>query len=260
MANISDITWDGDTQDRDFSYILDQTTPVKACGGSPYSFGLCGKMGKDSNECQGPSSRVKRRRVLQFDDDVNFNLTSQIDDLAFLKSKEKIDEAISDSSQQGIGSQEASSFSGLDCLEDQVEDWLGSCFNYSQTNNPTTDICGTTDVLLDISEFMDPPPPKTASNPVQKQAVRSSRNAAFIGTKSYIQTQSTLTSFKIQPFTFIKSSMANGDMTLKEINRQIAKPPTIYETSAFSGKPVVNKTRIKTEGGEGSITIMRTKG
>lgn len=69
------------------------------------------------------------------------------------------------------------------------------------------------------------------------------------------------------PFTFIKP-FGNGDVTLKEINQRIRAPPPVkpkddpvtYGTSAFSGKPVVNKTRIRTEGGKGSITIMRTKG
>lgn len=59
-------------------------------------------------------------------------------------------------------------------------------------------------------------------------------------------------------------------MTLKDINQKIrtpaAKPkedklePPVFQTSAFSGKPVVGKTKIRTEGGKGSITIMRTRG
>lgn len=74
------------------------------------------------------------------------------------------------------------------------------------------------------------------------------------------------------PFAFIKPSGAHGDVTLKEINQRILSPPpplksklsvedpSTYPKSAFSGKPVVGKTKIHIEGGKGSITIMRTKG
>ena len=74
------------------------------------------------------------------------------------------------------------------------------------------------------------------------------------------------------PFAFIKPSGAHGDVTLKEINQHIQTPPPLkskqsndddpsaYPKSAFSGKPVVGKTKIRTEGGKGSITITRTTG
>ena len=73
------------------------------------------------------------------------------------------------------------------------------------------------------------------------------------------------------PFALIKPCGVE-DVTLKDINQRILTPPvrlkhkeeegasSSYPTSAFSGKPVVVKTRIRTEGGKGSITIMRTKG
>lgn len=72
----------------------------------------------------------------------------------------------------------------------------------------------------------------------------------------------------VYPFAFIKPCGVLGDTTLKDINRRIHNPPkpkpeedaTAYPTSAFSGKPVVGKTKIQTEGGKGSITIMRTRG
>jgi len=74
------------------------------------------------------------------------------------------------------------------------------------------------------------------------------------------------------PFDFIKPCEVRGDVTLKDINQKIRTPPAsnskqgqddtppCYPTSAFSGKPVVGKTKIPTQGGKGSITIMRTKG
>lgn len=95
---------------------------------------------------------------------------------------------------------------------------------------------------------------------------------ACIGRKSFIRAPSKLAGSVAYPFAFIKPSGAHGDVTLKEINQRILTPPpsklkqaiedpvVSYPTSAFSGKPVVGKTKIRTEGGKGSITIMRTKG
>lgn len=92
-----------------------------------------------------------------------------------------------------------------------------------------------------------------------------------VGRKSFIRTPTRLASSVAYPFAFIKPSGAHGDVTLKEINQRIQTPPpskskknsedpSAYPKSAFSGKPVVGKTKIRTEGGKGSITIMRTKG
>lgn len=81
---------------------------------------------------------------------------------------------------------------------------------------------------------------------------------------------SKLASSVAYPFDFIKPCGVLGDVTLKDINQRILTPPPSkqkevkeeppYPTSAFSGKPVVGKTKIPTQGGKGSITIMRTKG
>lgn len=90
------------------------------------------------------------------------------------------------------------------------------------------------------------------------------------GRKSYIRTPTKLASTVVYPFAFIKPCGVHGDVTLNDINQRIHNPPkpkpneedpsVSYPTSAFSGKPVVGKTKIRTEGGKGSITIMRTKG
>lgn len=87
-----------------------------------------------------------------------------------------------------------------------------------------------------------------------------------------MRTPTKLASSVAYPFAFIKPCGVHGDVTLKDINQRIRTPPpsksrqsnedpsVSYPTSAFSGKPVVGKTKIRTEGGKGSITIMRTKG
>ncbi|XP_062225421.1 protein XRI1-like isoform X2 [Phragmites australis] len=84
------------------------------------------------------------------------------------------------------------------------------------------------------------------------------------GGTSLSKVKQNLTSSIAYPFALIKPSWEEGDVTLNDINQRIRappkKPPEILGTSAFSGKPVIGKTRIRTEGGKGSITILRTKG
>ncbi|KAK1306437.1 Protein XRI1 [Acorus calamus] len=92
------------------------------------------------------------------------------------------------------------------------------------------------------------------------------------GKKSYRPAKKLITSVAY-PFALIKPCEVQGDVTLRDINQRIHAPlpsksnslkeedPLLsYPTSAFSGKPVVTKTKIRTEGGKGSITIMRTRG
>jgi hypothetical protein len=74
------------------------------------------------------------------------------------------------------------------------------------------------------------------------------------------------------PFELIKPSSIRGDVTLSDINEKLHAPPpykirhksdeepSSLQASAISGKPVVHKTKIHTEGGKGSITITRTRG
>ncbi|KAL5215238.1 hypothetical protein ABZP36_004390 [Zizania latifolia] len=81
---------------------------------------------------------------------------------------------------------------------------------------------------------------------------------------SLVKVKKSSTTTVAYPFTLIKPSWEEGDVTLKDINQRIRAPPKkapeTLGTSAFSGKPVIGKTRIRTDGGKGSITILRTKG
>lgn len=86
-----------------------------------------------------------------------------------------------------------------------------------------------------------------------------------------MKTPMKLTTSIAYPFSPIKPCEIHGEVTLKNINHLIQSPsisrfnckmdedPPI-DYSPISGKPVVIKTKIHTEGGKGSITIMRTKG
>ncbi|XP_057965920.1 protein XRI1 isoform X3 [Malania oleifera] len=275
--DISQCLWDGVNQNEDhLSYMFDETTPIKACGDSAYHFSS-EKMYKQSEESTEASSQLKRRRMLQFNSQVvDPPLCSVEMSSAFLKSKEMevtIEDALPESSQWISGFPEDASASGCDGLDQSSEGWLAECLNDADMhlNADDMNLPGVSDVQIDIAEFSNIPC-EFEGNVVQKRATRTHRNVIFKGRKSYIQTPSKIAASVAYPFAFIKPCGVHGDITLKDINQRISSPPsskskqsnedpsTSYPTSAFSGKPVVGKTKIRTEGGKGSITIMRTKG
>lgn len=106
--------------------------------------------------------------------------------------------------------------------------------------------------------------PMTESLIMQETRKLSTLKVSKGGSSSFVKVKQHLTTSVAYPFTLIKPSWEEGDVTLQDINQRIRappkKPPEILGTSAFSGKPVIGKTRIRTEGGKGSITILRTKG
>ncbi|CAL5027970.1 unnamed protein product [Urochloa decumbens] len=106
--------------------------------------------------------------------------------------------------------------------------------------------------------------PVTESLIMQETRKLSTLKVSKGGSSSLVKVKQNITTTVAYPFTLIKPSWKEGDVTLQDINQKIRappkKPPEILGTSAFSGKPVIGKTRIRTDGGKGSITILRTKG
>ncbi|GER54753.1 x-ray induced transcript 1 [Striga asiatica] len=256
----------------DISYTFNnETTPVKACGDLAYHVTSNEVMEKESEQCKEPSSQVKRRRMLQFDSEVLD--APPFNDDAFLRSKEtqeSLADALSEMSEWAAGF--AGTSASIDeCLDPSSEGWIADCINDAEMHFCTEEMASdpSEDVQIDITELCNSPPQFDATQ-VKKNPVRTHQNVIFKGKKSYIRTPPKLASSVVYPFTFIKPCAIHGDMTLKDINQKIHNPPkskpneddpsVSYPTSAFSGKPVVGKTKIRTEGGKGSITIMRTKG
>ncbi|KAL2463784.1 Protein XRI1 [Forsythia ovata] len=263
----------GANQNEDFSYIFeDETTPVKACGDLVYHSTNYVTAGKELEQYREPLSQVKRRRTLQFESEV---LDAPLcNDEAFLRSQEtqdSLEEAMSEMSQWVAGFTEGTSASSNECLDPTSEGWISDCFNDAEMHFNADDLSsasGASDVQIDITELCNTPP-EYQSNTVQKQPVRTRGNVVLRGRKSYIRSPPKLASSVVYPFAFIKPCGMHGDLTLKDINQRIHTPPSMpknedpslsYPTSAITGKPVVGKTKIRTEGGKGSITIMRTKG
>ncbi|XP_077227792.1 protein XRI1-like isoform X3 [Tasmannia lanceolata] len=264
----------------DLLYMLDETTPIKACTDIDYHVSDNGEnMNKGLEECR-ESLQLKRRRMLQFTSHVNDPcISDEHISSAFVRSKDKENLLMGDSLPENL--QWAPSFSDdrfTSANDDQSsEGWLETCFNYAGMNISSDEIrnaTGVSDDQVDISEFYNIPP-EVELGSLQGSAIPVSPSIFNVisGRKTYMQTSTKVATSVAYPFALIKPCGVQGDVTLKDINQRIQTPhpsrlehkkdedpSPSYATSAFSGKPVVVKTKIRTEGGKGSITITRTKG
>ncbi|KAJ4877762.1 Protein XRI1 [Raphanus sativus] len=259
----------------DHSYMFDdESTPVKACTELGYHVTTDETIKKLEVQSETRSA-VKRRRMLHFDDQqpMETSLFSSECFSSILKSsarEEAYGDLLPEGSQLIQGFSEDASASSLEGLDLYAEEWYTDCLNDPETPTLPDDLSlGSPEVQIDVSEYLNVPP-ETETREVRRPVTRSSPNVIFKGRKSFARPVPKLPSSIIYPFAFIKPCGVHGDMTLKDINQKIqtpaAKPkedksePPVIQTSAFSGKPVVGKTKIRTEGGKGSITIMRTRG
>ncbi|KAA3459278.1 protein XRI1-like [Gossypium australe] len=263
--------------EEDLSYMFVEATPVKECGDLSYHVTQNDDISKESEEKRETASQVKRRRMLQFDTHaVDSSLICEEMPSAFLKSRERddmIEEILPDASEWVAGLSEDASASSYDGLDQSCEGWLAEYFNDPELllSSDDMNLTGASNVQIDTSELCNAQP-ESGADAVQKQATRTLGNVVLKGRKSFIRMPPKVASSVAYPFAFIKPCGFHGDVTLKDINQRIRTPPPskskqsnedladAFPTSAFSGKPVVGKTKIRTEGGKGTITIMRTKG
>ncbi|KAK2414124.1 x-ray induced transcript [Trifolium repens] len=265
-------------RNEDLSIMLDdETTPVKACVDFPFDVNNIepNDSQKELEECSETSSQAKRRRMLQFNtQNGNHSLTDEQMSSAYLELNGTDDSNefnFPEVSQWLSGDSENASSSNFEDLE-SAEKWFADCFKDTEMqicpDNPNSS--GEDNVHIDATELCNVTPP-VEQNVVQHQISQTPRKIVFRGRKSVMQTPTKLASTVAYPFAFIKPCGIHGDITLTEINKRIQLPPPskakqikedpiVYPKSAFSGKPVVGKTKIRTEGGKGSITIMRTRG
>ncbi|XP_072950411.1 protein XRI1-like isoform X3 [Typha angustifolia] len=227
--------WDDVNQDDDcLLYMLRDHTPFRDSGVFGYeSLGIQDFTKPELEECQ-ESSLVKRRRMLQFTSDAN---------------------------DRGIGNEQTTSTIVTSTVTEGSltgKNLQESLHSSIERNSPFAEFC-------DMSPEVE--------NEVVKEATNLATLKVFKGRKSFIKAPKKLTTSIAYPFTLIKPCGVQGNVTLKDINQRIRAPPpsrskhkrdddpwNSYPTSAFSGKPVVGKTKVQTEGGKGSITILRTKG
>ncbi|XP_004513524.1 protein XRI1-like isoform X2 [Cicer arietinum] len=273
--DISQELWNEVPSNQDLSIVLDDaTTPVKSCVDFAYNVNNneSNVIQKEQEECSETSSQAKRRRMLHFNaHNGNHSLSDEPTSSAYLKSNECNEDLFPEVSQWLSGVSENASASNYEDLE-SAEGWIAECFKDAEMQlcPDNSNFSGADDVHIDVNELCNLTPP-IEQNVVQPHFSQTPRKIVFRGRKSMIQTPTKLASSVAYPFTFIKPCGVHGDVTLKEINKRIQSPPPskskqvkedpiVYPKSAFSGKPVVGKTKIRTEGGKGSITIMRTRG
>ncbi|KAI4329880.1 hypothetical protein MLD38_028214 [Melastoma candidum] len=250
--------WNELNQNKDhLSYMFDETTPVKDCADLVYEEATGN--GETNKEIQAPkesSLQVKRRRMLQFDSHA-IDPSFQCEELssAFLKS---VGCETNDSS-EGV-CPELSSWISTETADDFPDGWLSQFLTDPSMSCSPDDVnnLADSDVQIDISEIWNDLP--NQENKSTQQVARTPQKVVFKGRRSYIRSPSKLACSVAYPFAFVKPCGVQGDVTLKDINQRILTPLPLkakqrcedpspaYPTSAFSGKPVVGKTKIRTEG------------
>ncbi|XP_020580699.1 protein XRI1-like [Phalaenopsis equestris] len=291
--DLSRCLWDEVNQSEDsLIYLLEEQTPIKDCSDFGYQTAdIEENMNKLLEECRD-SSQQKRRRVLCFPHDTNeISICNVQRTSVFLKSKERENEQMHDeepsssvnvewSSQRDTGLSDGSCAFNSEAWDQASEGWLDDCLDSSmmqckidETTAPMQDLnCDeASNQEVHITKRNNLP---SGMHPDSIQVSQSSPLPKLLKGRRFIIGSSTKsTSSVAYPFALIKPCGSEGNLTLKDINQRLHNPlPTrtkneedeksslSFPTSAFSGKPVVLKTKIRTEGGKGSITIMRTKG
>ncbi|XP_071741187.1 protein XRI1-like [Rutidosis leptorrhynchoides] len=265
----------------DLSYVFNETTPAKSLEDMAYQTTENENINKGTETCRETYSQAKRRRMLDFDNEVMdidmLPLCEEDFSSMYLKSKEReasLNEALSDMTEWVAGFADDTSESGYEGVDQSSVGWLADCLlDDTEMQLSTTDMnqVKSTAVPIDLTDSINSLP-ENGSGTFQELPTPTRRNITFKGKKSSILTPTKLASSVALPFAFVKPCGMQGAVTLNDINQKILTPPPSkskknhediaksYPTSAFSGKSVVGKTKIHTEGGKGSITIMRTKG
>ncbi|KAJ1286818.1 hypothetical protein BS78_03G381300 [Paspalum vaginatum] len=239
--------------------MFDEQTPIKHCTDFEIQFCDIGDIIVKDFEEGKETLQAKRRRMLQFCPE-NVEMTCPMAEDGLSESLQVMD------------------FSGTDCLlnsdgtDELPEDWLVSCSQDSEPQIPAEEMsspAAATEKAIDIPVNQNSSPSEQ-SIIVQSNPARSRPTPLKAG-KNIIRAKKLRTSVAL-PFELIKPCSIHGDVTLNDINEKIHAPPPYkikhkndeepnsHEASAISGKPVVHKTKIHTEGGKGSITITRTIG
>ncbi|KAE8800494.1 protein XRI1 [Hordeum vulgare] len=242
--------------------LFDEQTPIKECTDIDLPFcGIGDIIIKDFDEGK-ETLQAKRRRMLQFCPD-NAGLDCSLTD------------GLLENLQVNLDFSSDEHLLHCDGTEELPEEWLVDCSQDSESRSPQEEVKSlsaaveTNVSVLENSlvELEEQPIIKVVKKPVQTKPtpLKAGRNI--------IRAKKLKAASVAYPFELIKPCGFRGDTTLRDINKKILSPPPyrikhkidevpalFQEASAISGKPVVHKTKIHTEGGKGSITITRTRG
>ncbi|KAJ8475631.1 hypothetical protein OPV22_019358 [Ensete ventricosum] len=274
---LSHCPWDDDNQrDESLLNVLVNQTPTRDCG----DFGLdvidAGEAKRGLEEHK-EASRVKRRRVLRFPSVAGGATADNGQPSSAPGDSMAVDGWPENLQWNPIWSSDDSFLFSNEVLDQTSDEWLESYFNDCDMYCSSNEVSSSNkehvehNDQVDVADFCNVEP-DTRTNIIPKTP-KASTVKIFKGRRSHINSPTKLTTSVAYPFSLVKPSQVQGHLTLKDINQRIHAPPLsrsmdkkdnnpsiIYPTSAISGKPVVVKTRILTEGGKGSITILRTRG
>ncbi|KAF8755712.1 hypothetical protein HU200_011180 [Digitaria exilis] len=239
--------------------MFDDQTPIKHCADFEFQLSDTGVVTIKDFEEGKETLQAKRRRTLQFCSE-NVEMTCPMTGDGLSESPQAMD------------------VSGANCLlnsdgiDELPEDWLVDCSQDSEPRLPAEEMTSPATAVEkpdDISVHQNSSPCEQAivvhNNPAH------ARPTPLKAGKNIIRAKKVRTSVAF-PFELIKPCSIHGAITLNDINEKIHAPPPYkvkhkndedpnsHKASAISGKPVVHKTKIHTEGGKGSITISRTLG
>lgn len=240
--------------------MFDEQTPIKHCTDFDFQFSNIGEIIAKNFEEGKETLQAKRRRMLQFCPE-NAEMTGSMTEDGLSESLQEMD------------------FSGTECLlntdatDELPEEWLVNCSEDVEPCLPAEEIRNSPVAAkveaADVSVYPNSSPHQLSvivhTNPAQARPTPLKAGKNIIGSKK-------VRASVAFPFELIKPCNIHGAVTLNDINKKIRAPPpykirhksdevpSSHQASAISGKPVVHKTKIHTEGGKGTITITRTKG
>ncbi|KAM3230613.1 hypothetical protein ACQJBY_061036 [Aegilops geniculata] len=275
--DVARLAWDclnrDDDDDEELLRLLGNQTPLRDCHAFLDIGDITCEETLDLEEYREP----KRRRVLEYPSEVNQPdgrdhemgsnfLTSEVTEASLICTDEP--QSLNWDMQQDSDILDMiSSLSNgapYEPSDNQLENYSdGSTIYYTPDQmTPTQESVTYMDCQTDMPGTAEIAP--ATENLIMQETNKFSMLKVSKGGSSMIKMKQNLTTFMTCPFTLIKPYWEEGNVTLKDINQLIhappKQPPEILGMSAFSGKPVIGKTRIRTEGGKGSVTILRTKG
>ncbi|GAA0165284.1 hypothetical protein LIER_20727 [Lithospermum erythrorhizon] len=268
--NVSQSESNESYQSENISYTCDgENTPVKAMMEHAYLLDNVENKNKREHHWSESCRQSKRRRVLHFDEVIDSNLSTDEANSSIIMTSndagDSVDEVLSRMSNWLCEDADDTYLPFHESLDQSFEGWLSSCLTESDIEpNPDeidayrpSDVNNKANGMQNLLHIREP-------TTMPKCPIRIRHNVNFEGKKSFKRTSDSSTASVAYPFTFLKPCGFSGDVTLKDINRRVHTPPKLQDDficySAFSGKPVVAKTKLRTGGGKGSITILRTKG
>uniref|UniRef100_A0A0A9CGN5 Protein XRI1 n=1 Tax=Arundo donax TaxID=35708 RepID=A0A0A9CGN5_ARUDO len=239
--------------------MFDEQTPIKHCAELEFQFCDIGDIIIKDFEEGKETLQAKRRRMLQFcPENVEMDCSMTEDGL-------------SESPQMNMD------FSGDKCLlntdgtDELPEEWLVNCSQDGEPHCPPEEMNSPAAAMEQANISVHQNSVSCEQSIIIFNDPGQARPTPLKAGKSVIRGRKLRTSVAF-PFELIKPCSFRGDITLNDINEKIHAPPPYkikhkndeepnsHQASAISGKPVVHKTKIHTEGGKGSITITRTRG